>query len=106
MSLTEMRFLYIRTALLGHFLLSTLQHRYHPQLSLMRGEKASLGQAVALRVCILCIETVHTLVAAMHSNLHVVFRSPGCHIHCESPDFHSRKFHSLLTSTQMPFHAV
>ncbi|KUJ21336.1 uncharacterized protein LY89DRAFT_715544 [Mollisia scopiformis] len=71
----QCRRLYVRALLLRPVLLSAAQaHKsnpFHPATS-----SNELGERVATQVCIKCIETVHELVTAIYSSLHVNYQSP------------------------------
>ncbi|GLA81450.1 hypothetical protein AtubIFM56815_005101 [Aspergillus tubingensis] len=70
------RFLYIRILLLRPTLLSAAQNRHHLSKGVDLGQ-LRLEEHLAMKVCGLCISTVHTLVTHLNENLDAVYRSSG-----------------------------
>ena len=103
-SLTGPRFLYIRILLLRPTLLSAAQNRYHLSKRVDLGQ-LKLEEHLALKVCGLCISTVHTLVTHLNENLDAVYRSLGWRtVHCQLLPFRSNESYLVLIDEWLKFH--
>ena len=82
--LTPHRFLYIRALLLRPVLLAAVQGRNADPLPQNILSDARLEQQIIIRICTLCVSTVHALAAHLQGNLNVVYRRAGWQtVHCE-----------------------